>query len=159
MDFFKDIDEQDKADGLKNILLKQTTGKALLDKSKKGEALTSKNRSFVVSLIVEYELQALQKINQTIRKDVWQKWANQIPVLFKGENKDLYYVPFHVLDGKVIQAGGLIHNRLITHRRSLSPVSQKRKLGSESGDQQRQWRQLQKFKPSFCSEQAGTAFA
>ncbi|KAL4703683.1 hypothetical protein ACJJTC_005247 [Scirpophaga incertulas] len=52
----------------------------------------------------------------------------------KGESKELYYVPYHVVDGKVIQASGLIHNRLITHRRSLAAVgTKKRNSDSDSG--------------------------
>lgn len=48
----------------------------------------------------------------------------------------MYYVPYHVVGGKVIQASGLIHNRLITHRRSLAPESKskKRRVDSDSSD-------------------------
>ncbi|KAL4719111.1 hypothetical protein ACJJTC_019675 [Scirpophaga incertulas] len=97
-------------------------------------ALTSRDRCYLVSLIVESELQLLGRLNQTIRKDVWQKWSIEIAKLFKGESKELYYVPYHVVDGKVIQASGLIHNRLITHRRSLAAVgTKKRNSDSDSG--------------------------
>ncbi|KAL4706287.1 hypothetical protein ACJJTC_013543 [Scirpophaga incertulas] len=103
-------------------------------KSQKGLALTSRDRCYLVSLIVESALQLLGRLNQTIRKDVWQKWSIEIAKLFKGESKELYYVPYHVVDGKVIQASGLIHNRLITHRRSLAAVgTKKRNSDSDSG--------------------------
>jgi hypothetical protein len=120
---------------LTQLLQTETIGRKLLQKSDKKESLSPCDRAYIVRRIVEKELKCLEKLNRTIRKDVWIQWAVAISQLFKGESSDLYYVPYKVLGGKVIQASGLIHNRLITHRRSLAPQGYKRRWSSNgSGD-------------------------
>lgn len=119
---------------LRRLLNSETTGKQLLEKSEKGGGLNSRDRAYIVKRIVESELKKLDKLNSTIRKDVWMPWAHEISQVFNGEKPDVYYVPYKVVAGKVIQASGLIHNRLITHRRSLAPESCKRKGSSSSSE-------------------------
>lgn len=120
--------------GLRHLLGKETTGNVLLEKANRGESLTPRDRAYIVRLIVESELKALDQINNTIRKDVWQRWAAEIAEVFKGESSTLYYVPYHIVQDKVIQASGLIHYRLITHRRSLATENNKKRSNSEESD-------------------------
>lgn len=124
---------QETANNLRHLLCSDTVGKRLLEKSGK-EPLSPRDRAYIVRVIVESELKCLEKLNNTIRKDVWVQWATEITQLFKEESSDLYYVPYKVIGGKVIQASGLIHNRLITHRRSLAPEGRKRKCSSSSSE-------------------------
>lgn len=88
-----------------------------------------------MKIIVEAELRNLSKYTNSIRKNIWEHWANEVVQLFKSETPEIYYVPYHIVDGKVIQASGMFHNRLITHRRLLSPTNKRKpSTSSESSD-------------------------
>lgn len=136
-DSCKNLDGQNIGTGknLRQLLSSLTLGKLLLKKADNSEKLTSRDRALIAKLIVETELRALQDISTTIRKNIWQEWAREVVSLFKGEVIEVYYVAYHVVGGKVVQASGLFHNRLITHRRLLlssETKKTKRSLSSES---------------------------
>lgn len=80
---------------LRRLLSSVTFGKLLLAKADKEEKLSPRDRAFLVKLIVETELRALNDISATIRKNVWVDWANEVVSLFKGESASIYYVPYH----------------------------------------------------------------
>lgn len=86
-DLFINPIEDDCQSQLCSLLSTNTKGKYLLEKAKNGQTLTSRDRLYIVAMIVEAELQLLKKLNQSIRKNVWQTWSNGITTLFKGESK------------------------------------------------------------------------
>ncbi|KAL4704923.1 hypothetical protein ACJJTC_009281 [Scirpophaga incertulas] len=102
---------------LKSILEKTSIGKPLLSK----QILTTRDRKVLTALIVEAEVRKLKKVTDPIRKEAWDKWTSEITTLFPTEAKAVYYSPFRLIDGRAIQASGLIVNRLITVRRKLAP--------------------------------------
>lgn len=111
-------------------MLEQTTvGKALI--TKLGERLLPRERQVLVQLIVEHQLQILPSVTDTIRQEVWSGWAREICSLFK-EHPDIYYVPYRTTERQALPASGLLHNRLITHRRFLKPAISKRSCGNIS---------------------------
>lgn len=115
---------------LKELLELTTLGKCLLQKQ--GQPLTPRDRKALVQLIVEHQLHILPSIKDTIRQEVWTSWADEICSLFKGEHADIYYVPYRVTERQALSASGLLHNRLITHRRFLNQDFS-RKRSSSSG--------------------------
>jgi hypothetical protein len=133
LDFSKP-QEKDNIINLRNLLGSDTTGKELIKKSETGQNLCPRDRACIVKLVVEKELKSLQKIGNTIRKDVWIKWADEVVKLFPKETSSIYYVPYNVVEGRVTQASGLIHNRLITHRRSLGSDRKRRASSSSSSE-------------------------
>ncbi|KAL4721253.1 hypothetical protein ACJJTC_000220 [Scirpophaga incertulas] len=67
------------------------------------------------------QVRKLKNVTDPIRKEAWDKWTSEITTLFPTETKAVYYSPFRLIDGRAIQASGLIVNRLITVRRKLAP--------------------------------------
>ncbi|KAL4708234.1 hypothetical protein ACJJTC_013803 [Scirpophaga incertulas] len=80
----------------------------------------------MVKLIVETELRSLNTVTNSIRKEIWENWAK--------EAKNIYYIPYHVVGGKVIQASGLFQNRLITRRRLLAISTNNKRKSSTSSE-------------------------
>ncbi|KAL4719005.1 hypothetical protein ACJJTC_013756, partial [Scirpophaga incertulas] len=119
---------------LHHLLSSCTFGKVLLEKASRGEKLNSRDRAFIVKLIVETELRSLNTVTNSIRKEIWENWANEVVFLFKDEAKNIYYIPYHVVGGKVIQASGLFQNRLITHRRLLAISTNNKRKSSTSSE-------------------------
>ncbi|KAL4702594.1 hypothetical protein ACJJTC_016070 [Scirpophaga incertulas] len=119
---------------LRQVLSSISAGKVLLAKAEKRERLSSVDRALLGKIIVEVEINALDEHKQSIRKDVWQRWSKEVSDLFTGESSEVYYVPYHIIAGKVIQASGLLHNRLITHRRYLNSNDKKKRSKSTSSD-------------------------
>ncbi|XP_063622637.1 uncharacterized protein LOC134794782 isoform X1 [Cydia splendana] len=127
---------------LKHILETSSIGKPLLNK----KILSFSERKILTALIVEAEVRKLKKNTDPIRKEVWDTWTSQIIQFFPGETKGVYYNPFRLVDGRVIQASGLIVNRLITVRRKLNAENRCRsrsrnsssdKSSDSSGDQKK----------------------
>lgn len=119
---------------LRQLLSSISVGKVLLGKAEKGEKLNSRDRALLVKIIVEAEISALDEHRKCIRKDVWQQWAREVSNVYLDESPEVYYMPYQVVSGKVIQASGLFHNRLITHRRYMNSFDKKRNsYSSDSG--------------------------
>lgn len=128
--FVQEIGPLEDKKHLKELLELTTFGKCLLQKQ--GQPLTPKDRKALVQLIVEHQLRILPSVKDTIRQEVWSSWANEICSLFEGEHADIYYVPCRVTERQALAASGLLHNRLITHRRFLNQDTS-RKRSSSSG--------------------------
>ncbi|XP_063533473.1 uncharacterized protein LOC134751110 [Cydia strobilella] len=117
---------------LKQILETSSIGKPLINK----KVLSSSDRKILTALIVEAEVRKLKENTDPIRKETWDTWTSEIIKLFPGETKGVYYNPFRLVDGKAIQASGLIVNRLITVRRKLNAEirSRSRSCNSSNSD-------------------------
>lgn len=92
---------------LKQILETSSIGKPLLNK----KVLSSSDRKILSALIVEAEVRTLKDTTDPIGKETWDTWTSEIMTIFPGETKGVYYNPFRLVDGKAIQASGLIVRR------------------------------------------------
>ncbi|XP_063529323.1 uncharacterized protein LOC134755729 [Cydia strobilella] len=115
---------------LKQILETSSIGKPLINK----KVLSSSDRKILTALIVEAEVRKLKENTDPIRKETWDTWTSEIIKLFPGETKGVYYNPFRLVDGKAIQASGLIVNRLITVRRKLNAEIRSRSRSRNSSN-------------------------
>lgn len=115
---------------LRSMLESTTAGRPLLKK----HFLTTHDRKIITAIIVESEVRKLKKVTDPIRKEVWENWIKEIISLFPEETNSVYYSPFRIVEGRAIQASGLIINRLITVRRKLSTNSEPRRSKSRSSE-------------------------